>query len=146
MLRAVLDANVFVSATINPHGSPAKVIAALDSFDLVISEAILAEIGQVLLYPRIVKRHGWTAEEVRAFLEHLAHLAIQTSGKVKLRVIPDDPADDRYVEAAVEGDADYLVSGDFHLLKLKEYCDVRIVTPKEFLRVLGDAPVRLEVE
>lgn len=138
MLRAVLDANVFVSATINPHGVPAKVIAALDSFDLVVSEAILLEIGQVLLYPKIAKRHGWTAEEVRAFLEDLSRLAIQTPGRVKLRVIAEDPADDRYVEAAVEGDADYLVSGDTHLLKLKEYRGVRVVTPKEFLRVLGE--------
>ena len=138
MLRAVLDANVFVSATINPQGIPAKVIAALDSFDLVVSEAILLEIGQVLLYPKIAKRHGWTAEEVRAFLEDLSRLAIQTPGKVKLRVIAEDPADDRYVEAAVEGDADYLVSGDTHLLKLKAYRGVRVVTPKEFLRVLGE--------
>ena len=74
MLRAVLDANVFVSATINPHGIPAKVIAALDSFDLVVSEAILLEIGQVLLYPKIAKRHGWTADDVRAFLEDLSRL------------------------------------------------------------------------
>ncbi len=138
MLRAVLDANVIVSATINPAGSPAKVIAALDSFDLVVSDAILVEIGRVLSYPKIARRHGWTAEEIRAFLEDLSRLAVHTPAKLKLRVIAEDPADDRYLEAAIEGGAGYLVSGDAHLLKLNEFRGVRLVTPNEFLRALRE--------
>lgn len=138
MLRAVLDANVFVSATINPLGRPAKVIAALDSFDLVVSDAILVEIGRVLSYPKIARRHGWTVEEVRAFLDDLSRLAVHTPARLKLRVIAEDPADDRYLEAAIEGGAGYLVSGDAHLLKLKEFQGTRIVTPNEFLRVLRE--------
>ena len=138
MLRAVLDANVFVSATINPVGSPAKVIAALDSFDLVVSEAILIEVGRVLAYPKIARRHGWTAAELRSFLQELSHLAVHTPARLKLRVVTEDPADDRYLEAAVEGGASYLVSGDAHLLKLSEFQGIRVVTPDAFLRVLRE--------
>ncbi len=139
MLRAVLDANVFVSAVINPRGTPAAVLKALDSFDLVVSEATLAELGQVLLYPTVAKRHGLTSDEIRAFIEDVARIAIVTPGHLKLRVIAEDPADDRYLECAVEGAAEYLVTGDAHLLGFEEYEGVRIVTPKAFLEVLRDA-------
>ena len=66
------------------------------------------------------------------FLEDLSRLAILTPGKLSLAFIADDPADNRYVECAVEGDANYLVSGDNHLLKLGVYEDVLIVTPRNF--------------
>ena len=64
--------------------------------------------------------------------------AISTPGNLALPVVAEDPADDRYLEAAVEGGASYVVSGDAHLLRLKEFQGIRVVTPQEFLRVLGD--------
>lgn len=139
MLRAVLDANVFVSAVINPRGTPAQLLAALDSFDLVISEAILAEVGQVLLYPKIAKRHGRTREQVQQYAEDLARVAILTPGNLTLHVVAEDSTDDRYLEAAIEGEAGYLVSGDKHLLRLKGYRGVQILTTRQFLKVLREA-------
>ena len=70
------------------------------------------------------------------FLEDLSRLAILTPGKLLLTIIADDPSDNRYVECAVEGDANYLVSGDDHLLKLGAYEDVLIVTPRDFVDVM----------
>ncbi len=60
MIRAVLDANVFVSAALSPRGSPAKIITAwrAERFDLVISPAILEEIGRVFYYPKVAPHHG----------------------------------------------------------------------------------------
>ncbi|HEX9899986.1 MAG TPA: putative toxin-antitoxin system toxin component, PIN family [Candidatus Methylomirabilis sp.] len=139
MIRAVLDANVFVSAALSPRGSPAKIITAwrAERFDLVISPAILEEIGRVFHYPKVAARHGWPPEKIRLFIEDLAHLAILTPGERSLKVIAEDPSDNRYLECAVEGSAEYVVTGDQHLLRLGAYQRIRILTPKEFLDILA---------
>ncbi|WP_338140453.1 PIN domain-containing protein [Candidatus Methanoperedens sp. BLZ2] len=54
-----------------------------------------------------------------------------------LNVIVKDPADDRILECAVEGEVDYLVSGNKHLLDVKEFRGIKIVTPKQILEILG---------
>lgn len=142
MTRAVLDANVLVSAILSPKGTPAKVLTAwqAEQFHLVLSEAVLDEIDRVLRYPRIARRHGWSEERLQGFIEDLAHLAIMTPGVVYLTVISEDPPDDRYLECAIEGDADYIVSGDQHLLDLGEYQGIRILTPRAFLNILRRQP------
>ena len=63
-MRVVLGANVLVSAILSPRGTPAQILNAwrAEQFDLVISEAILAEIDRVFRYPKIAKRHRWSEE------------------------------------------------------------------------------------
>lgn len=138
MIRAVLDANVFVSAVLNPRGIPAKVLDAwrAEQFHLVLSEAILDEIARVFRYPKIARRHRWPEARIQAFVDELAHLALVTPGLLKLTLLPEDPANNRYLECAVEGEAEYLVSGDRHLLRVGEYLGTRIATPKEFFSSL----------
>lgn len=138
MTRAVLDANVFVSAVLSPRGIPAKVLAAWhgQQFALVISEAILAEIARVLRYPKIASRHQWSEEKIGTLLEDLAHLGILTPGETRLRVIREDPSDNRYLECAVEGEAEFIVSGDRDLLSLGSYRGIAILTPGAFWEVL----------
>jgi len=67
MMRVVLDANALVSAILSPCGTPAQIFNAwrAESFDLGISEAILADVGQVFRYPKIARRHHWSEEQVR---------------------------------------------------------------------------------
>jgi putative PIN family toxin of toxin-antitoxin system len=133
-----LDANVLVSAILSPRGTPAQILTAwrAEHFDLVISDAILAEIGRVLRYPKIAKRHRWSEGQLQAFLDGLAHVAIRTPGTLTLAVITEDPPDDRYLECAVEGEAAYIVSGDQLLLRLGAYQAIPILTPRTFLEVL----------
>ncbi len=140
MIRAVLDANVFVSAVIITAGNPARILDAWRAgrVDLVVSPDILNELERVLHYPRIAKRHRLSAERIRGFIEDLARLAILTPGKIRLAVIKEDPSDNRYLECALEGEADCIVSGDQHLLEVGEYRGIRILTPKEFLAGLKE--------
>lgn len=142
MTRAVLDANVLVSAILSPKGTPAKVLTAwqAEQFHLVLSETVLDEIDHVLRYPRIVRRHRWSEGRLQGFIEDLAHLAIMTPGVVHFTVIAEDPPDDRYLECAIEGEAEYIVSGDQHLLDLAEYQGISIVTPRVFLNILRRQP------
>ena len=127
-----------MSAILSPKGIPARILNAWrdEQFLLLISRAILDEIGRVLRYPKISKRLRWSEQQIQMFLEDLSRLAILTPGQLSLTIIADDPSDNRYVECAVEGDANYLVSGDDHLLKRGAYEDVLIGTPREFVDVM----------
>lgn len=138
MIRAVLDANVFVSGIV-AEGAPRSVLRAWRTghFHLVASPATLDEIGRVLRYPKIARRHHWSETEIHAFMESLAALAILTPGELRLDVIEEDPTDDRYLECAVEGEAACLVAGDRHLLKLGAYQSIEILSPREFVVLLA---------
>ncbi len=138
MIRAVLDANVFVSGIVT-EGIPRNILRAWRAghFHLVESPATLNEIGRVLRYPKIARRHRWSETEIDAFMESLQALAILTPGRLHLNEVAADPSDDRYLECAIEGEADYLVTGDRHLLGIGVYREVEIVTPREFLELLA---------
>lgn len=138
MIRAVLDANVFVSAVLTPRGPAGQILRAWQDaqFQLAVSVPIVQEIERVLQYPKIARRHRWSGKALREFIDDLAHLAILTPGELSLRVINEDPADNRYLECAVEGEAQYLVSGDEHLVRLGTYQEVRIVRPAAFVEIL----------
>ncbi len=138
MIRAVLDANVVVSSLINPQGIPARILDAwrAERFQVVLSAAILEEIGRVLRYPRVAVYHRWSEERLRQWLEDFAHLALMTPGTLSLAIIQEDAADNGYLECAVEGAAASLVSGDRLLLSLGTYQGIQIVSPRAFLEVL----------
>jgi hypothetical protein len=138
MIRAVLDANVIVSAVLTSAGIPAQILDAwrTERFTLLVSSPILEEVARVLEYPRIARLHHWPRAKIRGFVAELAYLGIVTPGEITLNIVRNDPADNRYLECAVEGAADYLVSGDQDLLDLHEHGGIRIVSPKTFFEVL----------
>jgi putative PIN family toxin of toxin-antitoxin system len=135
-MRVVLDANVFVSSILSAAGTPARILDAWRDgrFQLLMSDAILNEIGRVLRYPKIVTRHGWTEAEIDRFLHTLASLSINTPESLTLYVITGDPSDNRYLECAVEGSANFIVSGDRDLLTIQSYEGIAIVQPSAFLQ------------
>lgn len=136
-LRAVLDTNVFVSALINPKGPPAAILRVLRSkrFTVISSPPINDEIIEVLNRPHIRDRYGLGDRifDVSFILWGLAEVVIDLP---KVNVC-NDPDDDKFLATAVGGRADYLVTGDTgHLLRLRQYKNVFIVSPREFLSVL----------
>ena len=138
MIRAVLDANVFISGIITEKGSPGRILQSWreERFHLVTSEPILEEIGRVLRYPKISRRHGWSEEQLAHFLDNVRYLALVTPGELTLTVITVDPADNRYLECALEAEGDCIVSGDHHLVELGAYRGIEILTPRAFLKLL----------
>ncbi|MCS6304417.1 MAG: putative toxin-antitoxin system toxin component, PIN family [Nitrospira sp.] len=140
MIRAVLDANIYISACLRPQGLPGRILRLLlddQAFHLVGSAAIFDEVRRGLNYPRVRRYLSLTTEEIERWVIALALIAEPTEGCLKLRVVEKDPDDDKYLVAALEGRAGYLVSGDSDLLDLHEYKGVRIVTAHEFHRILG---------
>ena len=85
MIRAVLDANVIVSAILNPNGTPAAILRAWrdEAFQLLVSDAILVELERVLLYPKLQKLQG--------LIDELGELAVQIPVQIALDVIEEDP-------------------------------------------------------
>ncbi len=101
------------------------------------SEPILEEIERVLSYPKLQKVHDFAPEEISQYVHDIREAAVITPAKLKLQAVKKDPADDKYLVCAVEGKADYIVSGDQHLKDLEEYRGIPIVDPAKFLWLLS---------
>ncbi len=132
--RAVLDTNVIVSGLGWP-GPPATILDAASDGRLVLvtSAPLLAELRRVLAYPKLAKViHGAV---------QLADLVAASSVVVtpsRVLAVVSDESDNRVLEAAVEGAADYIVSGDADLLDLGSFRGIPIIRPAEFTgSVLG---------
>jgi uncharacterized protein len=139
VLRAVLDANVFISALIQPKGNPGRILRRLleaQEFSLVLSEAILQELRHSLDYPRVRRRLAFSTDELDERIALLRSAAILVEGAVRNRVVTADPDDDKYIAAAQDGLATFIVTGDRDLLELGQHGEIRILSPRQFLAVL----------
>ncbi len=137
-MRALLDANVLISAVIRPSGTPGLIVAALverDAFELVLSPGIVAEV-EAALKLRKVRRYLREPDEALLWLADLAALADLTDDTGRAKGVCRDPADDAVLSAAIEGRADAIVTGDADLLVLEEHDGIAIVTPHAFLDLL----------
>jgi putative PIN family toxin of toxin-antitoxin system len=132
MIRVVLDTNVYISAVMF-GGLPGSLLdlAFLQSFILVISPALLDELDEKLRFKFEV-----SAEDTAIIRTKLQGVGETVRPDVILNVIEDDPDDNRVLECAVEGRADYIVTGDRHLLKLVTYEAIPIVTVRQFLNAV----------
>ena len=136
-MKIVVDANFFASALLKPNSNPARVIELVkqNRVELTISPAIIKEIKRILLYPKIQKYHCKTVQEIDEYFEDILIFAWVVEGEEKIDVIIDDPTDNKYLACADEGEADYIVSGDDHLLDLGTYEVTKIVKAKTFLKI-----------
>jgi putative PIN family toxin of toxin-antitoxin system len=134
-VKVVLDTNVVISGLLW-RGAPYRCLLAIRAglADLVVSPPILAELRRVL----VTKFHHTAeeAEEVVAFLLESATL-IEIPGA--LRVVHDDPDDDKFVETAAVAGATYIVTGDRHLLALRSYQGISVIGSRAFLDRLSAA-------
>ncbi len=136
-MKIVLDANLFASGLIKPDSNPGKILDLVhqNQVELILSPAVIKEIKRILLYPKIKKYHRKTAEEIDAYFDDILMFAWIVEGNETVEVIKDDPTDNKYLVCASEGEADYIVSGDHHLLNIENYQGIEIVKAKAFLNV-----------
>lgn len=139
-MRAVIDTNVIISHFLSPSGTPALILALWEKglFELIVTEAILAEYLRVLGYEHIQSRHQMSPEEISQAVADFRSFAVVVEPDDPITVIADDRSDNMFLEAAVAGSCDYVVSGDPHLLRLGEYRGIQIMTPAAFLATLEE--------
>jgi uncharacterized protein len=129
-MKVVLDTNIFISAVFW-GGIPEKILNSLSEgkFTLVTSEEIINEIAEVL------REFHMSAADILIWRKYLLENSIVVKPTTKIAVC-SDKKDDKFIEAANSAKANYLVSGDKHLLVLKEYQQTKIVTAREFLELM----------
>ena len=133
-MRVVLDTNVFVSAAL---GGQIGIISAAwqaNEFTLIMSNAILSEYIDVLSRPKL----HLTPEVVSVVVARAQRRAEFVTPTKAITAVEADPTDNKFLEAALEGKADYVVSGDKHLLDLKTFRGIPILTAREFIERLKD--------
>ena len=136
-LKIVLDTNVWVSALLW-GGKPAEIIVAAEQGKLCIyiSEDITAEINQVLAYPKLERIYQTTGQHKDDLIEQVLKIAKLVKITSKVDVIKEHPADNKFLECALDAKADYIVSSDKHVLNVIAYKKIQTMLVSDFLKLL----------
>ena len=132
-ITAVYDTNVLISAFIG-RGAPHKALNAVyaGKVRLVISPDMLLEFEDVISRPKF----NYTEKHIRRVLTVIFKVSKVVEPDFSVDIVKEDPTDNRVIEAAISGKAQYIVTGDSHLLSLKNVENVEIISVKEFLKIL----------
>ena len=136
MIRAVLDANALVSGFPASTGTLADLLDRWrdGQFQLITSEHILDEIARAWIKPYWQRR--FAPERVKLVMALLREAAEITPIAVNVQGVATHPEDDVVLATAVSARVDYLATGDKGLLRLENYQDIVILTPRAFLNLL----------
>ncbi|RCK76801.1 MAG: hypothetical protein ANABAC_3226 [Anaerolineae bacterium] len=129
MKRVVLDTNVLVSAYLGGKLEGILQLFRQGRYRLLLSEEIFVE------YLAVLKRPKFQLEQrdINSLIALLLSKGEFISTPIRLEIITADPSDNKFLEAAVAGKADVVVSGDHHLLELGSYAGIPILTAADFL-------------
>lgn len=135
-MRWVLDTNVVVSGLLW-NGAPAQLIEAAraDEVELFTSRVLLAELTRILRRAKFDKAIAASGMSLDVLVLGYADIATLVTPEAIPATVLNDPDDDHVLACALATKADYIVSGDRHLLDLKEHQGIRIVTVAEAVRV-----------
>lgn len=135
-MKITVDTNVLVS-TAFWYGPSNEIIGKVESgeIELFLSEEIIEEFSGVLDYKEIRDKIKNKHLEALKTLDTRVCISKIISPIKKIDIIKEDPDDNKILECALAGNVDYIVTQDNHLLRLKEFEEIKIVTPKEFLTI-----------
>ncbi len=137
-MRLVLDTNVVVAGLLW-HGEPRRLIELIidnEAVSLHCSPVLIAELANVLSYAKFAKRIVQFDTSIVALVAQYEALVKHVSPAHTPRVVLNDPDDDHVLACAVAAQAQLIVSGDKHLLTIKSYQDISIVTAAEAVSIL----------
>lgn len=134
-LKLVIDTNVLISAALSAQGAPARLVrCALAQHKLVFSQATLDELRTRLYRPKFDR---YISLENREHVLHDMSAAALWVDVGEPAVYCRDPEDDKFFEAALKAQADYLVSGDKDVLEAPAVLGLRIISAQQALKVLA---------
>ena len=131
-MRVVFDTNIYISALAIPGGNAedAYLEAVHGTFELYASVAILTETARVLQM-----KFDWAEDKVREAVQAVSQVATVLRPRPTLHILKDGP-DNRILECAIAAQAEFVVSGDRHLLALKHYANITMISLADFLTKL----------
>lgn len=135
MYKIVADANIIISAWINKAGNPRQLLSKYltgGKYVLIMSDEIINETKKVASRSKFETSES----DIDDFLFPLIIMSDIVKIKSSIKIVDQDPDDDAIINTAYDGDADYIVSGDNHLLKLKKYGKIQIVNVATMLKIL----------
>ena len=136
MYRAVVDTNLIVSGTATTSTVPYHLLESWRraEYILLTSPSIIEEVKDVLQRPE--KNFSISPDEIEEVIESLMTKAFVTQGTLQVNAVQNDPDDNKFIAAALEGSASHIISGDRHLLTIGRYQGIKIVTARIFLELL----------
>lgn len=129
-MKIVLDTNIFISGMFW-EGDSYKILDLWrkHNFELITSIEIIEELNRTFNNFKI-KLEKQQMDNLNDMILKNSILVIPTE---KINIVKDDPDDNKFIEAAIKGNAQYIITQDNHLLKIKYYGEIKIITPREFL-------------
>jgi uncharacterized protein len=129
MKRVVLDTNIVISSVLG--GALVLVLEKWGEkkFTVVVTTDVVSEYFEVLNRPKFNLKQE-TIDKITRYIYQFSEFVVPEE---QIRFIEDDPKDDKFLEAAIAGSVDIIVSGDNHLLALKEFRSIPILSGREFL-------------
>lgn len=135
MKRTVLDTNIIISSALG--GALVLILERWDrgEFTVIVTSDILREYFEVLNRPKFRLKQE-TVDKITRYIYQFSEFVIPEE---RIKLIEADPADDKFLEAAIAGKVDFIVSGDNHLLELKEFRSIPILSGHEFMDWLKES-------
>ncbi len=137
---AVIDTNLFISGLFGQNSTTTQLqeLWITKAFVLGTSLEIMKEVGKVLQYPKIRKNLIEKEEVIKRFFRLIFRKAIVAEDNFRTDRIVDDPTDNKFLACALEINADYIVSGDNHLLSIKHFHGIQIVDAASFVKKITE--------
>lgn len=133
LLRVVADTNILISAVIAKGNEYALLSAAKTGrLQLVLSLQIIKEFTGVISRPKF----GFSKAQIDSAIKHIISISEIVATTAKVQAVKEDPDDNKIIEAAIDGKADYIASGDKDLLRLKNFDRIKIAPATEILKLL----------
>jgi uncharacterized protein len=134
MIKVVLDTNIFISGIFWRGNYCSHIIDAWRSGKIILVSSI--EIVQELIRTLRDFKIEMDKETMEMWRKMIIDNSTMVIPKKKLNIVKEDPDDDKFFEAALEGKADYIISQDKHILKVGEYRRIRTIHPQKFVKLL----------
>ena len=132
-MKITVDTNVLISATFW-YGDSFRILERVENkeIELILSHEIIKEYEEVLAYDEIQEKIQAKQLTMKQTVQKIQTMATLVHPSEKINVITDDPDDNAVLECALERKVKYIITNDKHLLKLKEFREIKIITPSEF--------------
>lgn len=135
--KIVIDTNVIISAAISEDRIPAEIfeLLLLEKIENYTSQEIIDEIIDVFHRPKITRLIS--DKDINFMIKKYLIFSKKVEPKQRFSLVKDDPKDNIFLDCAVEAAVNYIISGDLHLLSIKEFNNIKVITPRDFLELMN---------